>query len=101
MTERAAVPPGGSVGMPKEETLEEEVGGLDVGHHAVKVEAAGLRVVVPEGLALDVPVSPDVVVVGPGRSGDVDLRAGAEAVHEVGHQAAGARAREGLDGGTE
>mmetsp|Transcript_321 Transcript_321/g.862 ORF Transcript_321/g.862 Transcript_321/m.862 type:complete len:371 (-) Transcript_321:1657-2769(-) len=62
--------------------------GSDVLHHAIEVESPGLRLVVPEGLLLDAGVTPDVVVVGPRRNGDVNLRAGLELLHEVRHEAA-------------
>mmetsp|Transcript_36322 Transcript_36322/g.92813 ORF Transcript_36322/g.92813 Transcript_36322/m.92813 type:complete len:398 (+) Transcript_36322:1012-2205(+) len=69
---------------------------LHVLHHSLKVEAASLGLVVPVGGLFHPGVAPDVVVVGPGGHGDVDLAVGHVALLEVRHQAAGARAGQSL-----
>jgi hypothetical protein len=62
--------------------------GLDVGHHALDVEADGLGVIVAVLLGLEAGVREDGDVVGPGRSRDVDgLRAWVESREEVGANA--------------
>lgn len=75
-------------------------GGLDVGDHALKVEADGVLVVVAVLLNLEAGVGEDGLVVGPGRGGDVNLLlAGVEAGEEVGANAEGASAGDGLGDG--
>jgi hypothetical protein len=71
--------------------------GLDVGHHALDVEADGLGVVVAVLLSLEARVREDGDVVGPGWGRDVDgLCAGVEAREEVGADAQRAGAGDAL-----
>lgn len=75
-------------------------GGLDISDHALKVEANGVLVVVAVLLDLEASVGEDGLVVGPGRGGDVNLLlAGVEAGEEVGANAQGASAGDGLGDG--
>lgn len=75
-------------------------GGLDVGDHALEVEADGVLVVVAVLLDLEAGVGEDGLVVGPGRGGDVNLLvAGVEAGEEVGADAQGTSTRDGLGDG--
>lgn len=73
---------------------------LDVLHHALKVQADGLLVVVPVLLDGEAGLGEDGVVVGPRGVGDVDvLGAGVEGAEEGGGDAQGAGARDGLGDG--
>ncbi len=75
-------------------------GGLDVGDHAVKVQANGMLVVVAVLLDLEAGVGEDGLVVGPRRGGDVNLLlAGVEAGEEVGANAQSTGAGDGLGDG--
>eukprot|EP00197_Chlamydomonas_leiostraca_P002638 CAMPEP_0202857014 /NCGR_PEP_ID=MMETSP1391-20130828/107_1 /ASSEMBLY_ACC=CAM_ASM_000867 /TAXON_ID=1034604 /ORGANISM="Chlamydomonas leiostraca, Strain SAG 11-49" /LENGTH=364 /DNA_ID=CAMNT_0049535757 /DNA_START=1505 /DNA_END=2599 /DNA_ORIENTATION=+ len=73
--------------------------GHDVLAQPVKVQAARLRLVVPVRGLRHARVRPDVVVVGPGGHGDVDLGLGHVPLLEVCKQAAGSRARQRLHRG--
>mmetsp|Transcript_22395 Transcript_22395/g.76052 ORF Transcript_22395/g.76052 Transcript_22395/m.76052 type:complete len:411 (+) Transcript_22395:288-1520(+) len=69
---------------------------LQVLHHPLEVQPAGRRVVVAVLDLLHAGVAPDVVVVRPRRNRDEHLGVRVEPLHEVGHEAARARAGEGL-----
>lgn len=75
-------------------------GGAQAGDHAIEVETLGLGVevgVLHDGQAH---AAKDLVVVGPGRVGEVDgRRLGMEAREEESPQMDGASARDGLEGG--
>lgn len=74
--------------------------GLDVGHHAVKVEANRVLVVVAVLLDLQARVLEDSIVVRPGWIGDVDsLRAGVVTLKEGTANAQSTSARDGLGDG--
>jgi hypothetical protein len=74
--------------------------GLDIGNHALKVEANGVLVVVAVLLDLQAGVLEDGIVVGPRGSGDVDgLCAGVVTLEEGATNAERTRARDGLGDG--